>query len=310
MPPRGNQGNPKNMEKRDTNKEVTSSKKKKKKEKEEEEWKSNDPCKFHYLPKVLVVDILSRILCVRTVFNCKCVCKEWLSIISDPRFARLHLRRSPIGILMDVLHSYSTVIELDFAQIVEGAAGSDFGVEKTPFTAKNNLPNFQFVLINSCNGLLCLYGPETDGLYVCNPMLGECITIPPNNNGRRRCGFIALGYSIGTNEYKVLQTTSSNNEFYGEREAEIYTLGTGVWTSIGTVPQTILTRSTNKEFSYHLTVICTELNIGHHMTCQNFLYILSILKENNFDCYPRPHSHLGCWKKCVSGIQSIYTWDS
>ncbi|KAM1168427.1 hypothetical protein FF1_030312 [Malus domestica] len=185
MPPRGNQGNPKNMEKRDTNKEV------------------------------LVVDILSRILCVRTVLNCKCVCKEWLSIISDPRFARLHLRRSPIGILMDVLHSYSTVIELDFAQIVEGAAGSDFGVEKKPFTAKNNLPNFQFVLINSCNGLLCFYGPETDGL-------------------------------IGTNEYKVLQTTSSNNEFNGEREAEIYTLGTGVWTSIGTVPQTILTRSTNK----------------------------------------------------------------
>ena len=101
-------------------------------------------------------------------------------------------------------------------------------------------------MINSCNGLLCLYGPETDGLYVCNPVLGECITIPPNNNGRRRCGFIALGYSIGTNEYKVLQTTSSSNELYGEREAEMYTLGTGVWRSLGSVPETILDRSKNE----------------------------------------------------------------
>ncbi|KAM1056911.1 hypothetical protein ACFX13_031014 [Malus domestica] len=199
--------------------------------------------KFQYLPRGLVVAILSRIVCFKTVLNCKCVCKEWLSIISDPQFARLHLPRSPIGILMKVWRSYSSVKKLYLAQIVETAAGSDFGVEKMIFTAKNSLPNFEFEFINSCDGLLCLYGPETDGMYVCNPVLGEWISIPPNNNGRRRCGFIALGYNIGTNEYKVLQTTSSNNEFYGEREAEIYTLGTGVWRSIGSVPQTILKRN-------------------------------------------------------------------
>ncbi|CAN6694970.1 unnamed protein product [Malus baccata var. baccata] len=223
---RGNQGNPnQNPRKRNTNRAVMG-------------------IKFQYLPKCLVVDILSRIVCVKTVLNCKCVCKEWLSIISDPQFARLHLPRSPIGILMKEWHLDNDWIarKLDFAQIVEGA-GSDFGVDKTTLTPNNSLPNFRFELINSCNGLLCLYGPETDGLYVCNPVLGECITIPHNSNGRHRCGFIALGYSIGTNDYKVLQTTSSNNEFYGEREAEIYTLGTGVWRSIGSVPQTILKRN-------------------------------------------------------------------
>ncbi|CAN6560440.1 unnamed protein product [Malus baccata var. baccata] len=223
---RGNQGNPnQNPRKRNTNRAVMG-------------------IKFQYLPKGLVVDILSRIVCVKTVLNCKCVCKEWLSIISDPQFARLHLPRSPIGILMKEWHLDNDWIarKLDFAQIVEGA-GSDFGVDKTTLTPNNSLPNFRFELINSCNGLLCLYGPETDGLYVCNPVLGECITIPHNSNGRHRCGFIALGYSIGTNDYKVLQTTSSNNEFYGEREAEIYTLGTGVWRTIGSVPQTILKRN-------------------------------------------------------------------
>ncbi|KAM1804450.1 hypothetical protein ACFX12_030308 [Malus domestica] len=191
---RGNQGNPnQNPRKQNTNRAVMG-------------------IKFHYLPKGLVVDILSRIVCVKTVLNCKCVCKEWLSIISDPQFARLHLPRSPIGILMKEWHLDNDWIarKLDFAQIVEGA-GSDFGVEKTTLTPNNSLPNFRFELINSCNGLLCLYGPETDCL-------------------------------IGTNDYKVLQTTLSNNEFYGEREAEIYTLGTGVWRSIGSVPQTILKR--------------------------------------------------------------------
>ncbi|KAM1696106.1 hypothetical protein ACFXTN_027666 [Malus domestica] len=152
--------------------------------------------KFQYLPRGLVVAILSRIVCFKTVLNCKCVCKEWLSIISDPQFARLHLPRSPIGILMKVWRSYSSVKKLYLAQIVETAADSDFGVEKMIFTAKNSLPNFEFELINSCDGLLCLYGPETDGMYVCNPVLGEWISIPPNNNGRRRCGFIALGYNL------------------------------------------------------------------------------------------------------------------
>ncbi|XP_009374944.2 F-box/kelch-repeat protein At3g23880 [Pyrus x bretschneideri] len=225
--PRANQGNPNNPLEQNTNRAVMRS-------------------KFQYLPRGLMVDILSRIVCFKTVLNCKCVCKEWLSIISDPQFARLHLPRSPIGILVNVWQSHSPVKKLDLAQIVESAAGSGFGVKKMIFTSKNRLPSFEFELINSCDGLLCLYGPETDGLYVCNPVLGECIAIPPVNNGRCRCGFVALGYNIGTNEYKVLQTTSSNNEFYGEREAEIYTIGTGVWRSLGSVPQTILDVSTDE----------------------------------------------------------------
>ncbi|CAN6560441.1 unnamed protein product [Malus baccata var. baccata] len=83
---RGNQGNPnQNPRKQNTNRAVMG-------------------IKFQYLPKGLVVDILSRIVCVKTALNCKCVCKEWLSIISDPQFARLHLPRSPIGILMKEWH--------------------------------------------------------------------------------------------------------------------------------------------------------------------------------------------------------------
>lgn len=45
------------------------------------------------LPVPIMVDILSR-LPVKTFIRCKCVCKEWLDLISDSYFANRHISRS------------------------------------------------------------------------------------------------------------------------------------------------------------------------------------------------------------------------
>lgn len=45
------------------------------------------------LPVPIMVDILSR-LPVMTIIHCKCVCKEWLDLISDSYFANRHISRS------------------------------------------------------------------------------------------------------------------------------------------------------------------------------------------------------------------------
>ncbi|PRQ38950.1 putative F-box associated interaction domain-containing protein [Rosa chinensis] len=86
-------------------------------------------------------------------------------------------------------------------------------------------------LINSCNGLVCLArGHLGDGLYVCNPILGEYISIPsPDKSITCWFKFVGLGFNARTNEYKVLQTCSNG-------ESQIYTIGTGVWRSIGMAP--------------------------------------------------------------------------
>ncbi|KAM0985059.1 hypothetical protein ACFX13_012593 [Malus domestica] len=190
--------------------------------------------KFLQLPKALIVEILSRVLSIKTLLNCRCVCKEWLSLIFDPEFTRLHASRSPIGILIKTYPPIRKSRRLDFTHILD-SAGSDLQLEKIRFSPKNSLPIGampEFRLINSCNGLLCFSGANRDyPCFVCNPILGEYITIPHTDNTRNRnsCFFVGLGFSSAMNEYKVLRMTNGT-------EAEVYTIGSGVWRSIGNAP--------------------------------------------------------------------------
>ncbi|KAI8012110.1 hypothetical protein LOK49_LG06G01225 [Camellia lanceoleosa] len=69
-------------------------------EEEEEEEEEEEDCQMiPELPTHIVFDILSRLL-IKTLFNCRSVCKLWLSLISsDPQFAKLHLSRSHPSLL-------------------------------------------------------------------------------------------------------------------------------------------------------------------------------------------------------------------
>lgn len=65
---------------------------------------------------------------------------------------------------------------------------------------------------------------------MCNPVLGEYITIPCANRNDEWL-IVGLGFCIGTNVYKVFKL---NNQ---ATEAEIYTIGAGgAWRSIGPPP--------------------------------------------------------------------------
>ncbi|KAM5569180.1 F-box protein [Rosa sericea] len=203
-----------------------------------EQWQPTGPCRIRQLPTALVMEILSR-LTPNTLINCRCVCKSWLFVISHPHFNRLLHSRSPIGIL---IQTFPHPIRwkgriLEFTQIVECAA-PDLQLEKLSFRPKVSIPLIgdkegfitKYGLLNSCNGLLCLSGPKrNDTLYVCNPILGEFITTPPLKNGIDYLAFNGLGFSAATNEYKVLKTCQAT-------QAQIYTIGTGVWRDIGQAP--------------------------------------------------------------------------
>lgn len=98
-------------------------------------------------------------LSAKTLFNCRCISKAWLLINSDPRFVLLHHSRSPVGILYQLRSNLSRNISkrLHFVQVQQSAdGGSDFLEQKMAFTPKNSVPNTEFVLINSCDGLVYL----------------------------------------------------------------------------------------------------------------------------------------------------------
>ncbi|TQE10343.1 hypothetical protein C1H46_004055 [Malus baccata] len=44
-----------------------------------------------------------------------------------------------------------------------------------------------------------------DLLYVCNPILDEFITVSRSDRARPNFTSVGLGFSVGINEYKVLQ---------------------------------------------------------------------------------------------------------
>lgn len=113
------------------------------------------------------------------------------------------------------------------------------------FSSKSNLPDGEIRLINSCNGFVCMTGPkESDPITVCNPILGEFITLPSANNGRRPGTFLGVGFSPLSGQYKVVQTfhpileSQSSTNF---QEAKIYTLGSGVWRNAGYAPYRVVT---------------------------------------------------------------------
>ncbi|XP_062021420.1 F-box protein At3g07870-like [Rosa rugosa] len=202
-----------------------------------QELQPNFPCRFHSLPQVLVTHILSS-LCFKTVAICRCVCKAWLSITSAPNFAHLHYSKS-IGTLGFLSQG------LNVTYIKEACAASDKYIELTfEDMLRERFPtSFYSQFINSCNGFICLQGNQGRSIigeksfYVCNPVTGEFITIPlPKEKYIGSDAFVGLGFSAVTNEYKVLQTSTSVYD-QEEKEAEIYTIGSrGVWRSIGKAP--------------------------------------------------------------------------
>ncbi|KAG5240920.1 F-box protein [Salix suchowensis] len=172
------------------------------------------------LPSCLIMDILSR-LPIKTILNCRRVCKTWLHFISDSFFTELHLERSPTSLLIKTISNNPESRNLQLVQITGKPTGLRFrAVEEMKFVPGTNLP---------CNDFLL----NTLDIYVCNPILGEYISIPlaAGQETRHQSNF-ALGYSAITREYKVLHTFCSKTGSDFQPEAQIYTIATGKWRSI------------------------------------------------------------------------------
>ncbi|KAH7856608.1 hypothetical protein Vadar_003466 [Vaccinium darrowii] len=213
-----------------------------------------------YLPTHIIIDILSR-LPLKTLLDCQLVCKDWLSLISDLHFAKVHLSRSPVSILIKPTHHHRRKIRL-----------IDVGLQTLPnthpldaqltFNPKTHYPIIGDRIVNSCNGLI-LSNDISEPVFVSNPIVGEFVTIPRSyGDGRFDGATSALGFCPLTNKYKVIQFFLKSVSFdpitglkiYGEEaEAEIYTLGQapwpGIWRKLGRVPYHLSKHSFNSSMN-------------------------------------------------------------
>ncbi|KAF2324797.1 hypothetical protein GH714_017139 [Hevea brasiliensis] len=185
------------------------------------------------LPVDILVDILCR-LPIDNIISCRCVCTTLRHIItSNPQFARSYFSTSPVDALLcvgDRISRFLCLLRLEH----EIAADLDVQVPRLKF----RLPLHDLVILNSCNGFLCLGKPPLyNPVIVCNPITGEYINLPSRTEGLGHeeihsqvvSGF---GYCPKTHQYKVVRLVSRRAMM-----TEVYTLGEKFWRSIGCAPE-------------------------------------------------------------------------
>ncbi|XP_058784983.1 F-box/kelch-repeat protein At3g23880-like [Vicia villosa] len=201
-------------------------------------WKSNGNLIF--LPEELIVQVLSY-LPVKSLTQLRCVNKAWNTIISDPKFIKLHLQRStkdrrnltqilcffkdscmqpyPLNALLNT--PSMDVPTIDYTEIF-------FSHGSNPLVS-----NLLYQFIGSCNGLLCfqVFSPtdfQNTLFQLWNPATKAfSIYFGPHSNSHThiydylRFSKFSFGYDNSTNTYKILYM--SPNKF------EIFSYGGNVW---------------------------------------------------------------------------------
>ncbi|CAI9303943.1 unnamed protein product [Lactuca saligna] len=211
------------------------------------------------IPVHVMVDILSR-LHVKTIIHCKCVCKKWLHLVSDSYFINLHLSRSPVGLMIyhyseKELMGHPRLRVLKWVEVKDDV--NHHHLHHDPLMSLDlNLASIfqdsQILLMGSVNGLICLWQvcPKSDNIYICNPITREYMILPTQQyHGKGYAINVhCFGVSLLSHEYKVIRifqrvlilprnitSSSSSSSEPSLLEAEVYTLGTGQWRSLGHV---------------------------------------------------------------------------
>ncbi|KAK7411794.1 hypothetical protein VNO78_03234 [Psophocarpus tetragonolobus] len=172
----------------------------------------NKPNLFLTLPKEVIEKILLR-LSVRSLLRLKCVCKSWLSIISDPHFAKSHSDvtvASPQRVLVKFPDHCRT---LDIEAPLNHDSEVRIPVPSPSLSPQHPHPHHVDV-VGSCRGFILLGAVYSDMVYffVWNPTthVYRLINKPFLYYGPKRplCG---IGYDSSKDDYVVVVIPSTSS---------------------------------------------------------------------------------------------------
>uniref|UniRef100_A0A0E0IMF5 F-box domain-containing protein n=1 Tax=Oryza nivara TaxID=4536 RepID=A0A0E0IMF5_ORYNI len=202
-----------------------------------EKAKSNKRKKLECIISRLPRDLIEQVflsLPVKTLLNCIGVCKQWRSIIRDPKFVTSHLQLAPHCALLffpRVLVSSCGLYPSEAILIDEAWSQSTWDV---PVIGPDDF------LCGSSNGLVCLY-THTTTIKIANLATGECLHLakPAKNLTDDHFSFYSFGFHPLTKEYKVTHFLASSHETRIRAKVDsfdgvqVYTLGDEKWKYIG-----------------------------------------------------------------------------
>ncbi|XP_041010118.1 F-box protein At3g07870-like [Juglans microcarpa x Juglans regia] len=182
------------------------------------------------VPGDVLVDIFCR-LPMKTLVQCRGVCKEWQDLLSSPIFVSFHLSRSVTALATGVSPD---CLFFEHLSREDNVMVTKLGME------------FDFNGAASLNGLICSWNYREKRVSVSNPIIGKRITLPESQKEYGISHFkpmLRIGISPETGLYKVLKIQPRRESRSKTKwAAEICTLGVGAvtWRNIADVPQKFL----------------------------------------------------------------------
>ncbi|KAK0589967.1 hypothetical protein LWI29_020765 [Acer saccharum] len=196
--------------------------------------------KMECLPHEIVFNILSR-LPISSLVKIKFVCQAWCDLTLHSHLINSHFLRQIENDPCLILHSdYPIRNQIYFLDLSADVSENDKRVKK--FSAPPAmLP--EFVIIDSCNGLLCLKGPSPwNKLYIHNPFTRNQLELPGSTLDSHKQQVFEFGFHPSTKEYKVIKIVYDQNTSTTTRVPKVHILTLGrsssstTWRSIGNLP--------------------------------------------------------------------------
>jgi len=193
----------------------------------------------------LIVKVLT-FLEVKSLMRMRCVCKSWKTLMSDPVFVKMHLKKQStrmthlLALLAHKAKGSGDCRAVPISRLLETTSNS--------ITFTDNDPYYQFNyqdagrIVGSCNGLVCLQGLSSNSEYheyslsFWNPSTRKksetLVSFRYYGNKYNMCKF-AFGYDNSTDTYKVVVLCLKwDNNRLVTTAARVFTLGDSVWRDI------------------------------------------------------------------------------
>nr|XP_028964160.1 F-box protein At5g49610-like [Malus domestica] len=204
------------------------------------------------LPESVLVEILCRLPCANFIFQCKCVCKRWFTLISSRHFVNRFLRLQ-IDNKMPVVRTLINRNGEEFLNRIQPSS------EVIPHMLKRlqSLHGLRRepVVVATYNDLILCSNTLFDQTeyYICNPYTTQWVALPRPRWGRDTIGTMPVGLICdgpyykedGQNDivelndnyrYKVVRILHPNDEFnfdpdgyFYNFKVEIFSSETGKW---------------------------------------------------------------------------------
>ncbi|KAL5098071.1 hypothetical protein RYX36_002398 [Vicia faba] len=202
-----------------------------------------------FFPDDLIIEIIT-LLAVKPLLRFKCVSNSWNTLISNPTFVKLHLKKSKTSPnqKFTLITNHLKPLEGDYS------FDSDWSMVPYPISCLLDNPSATFIvdsyylldkeysIAGSCNGLICLVGHNFTNMYSEYQEYWLRLWNPATRKISQKIGYFRelhsyvfnFGWDDSADTFKVVASRYVHDGHTSE--VRVFTIGKNVWRNIENLP--------------------------------------------------------------------------